>query len=219
MPGRRNEEYGDDAVRILRMKSFFTAQTASAARAFCTASVLGLLAACATVGPYPRHETDEQALEQVRTGQAVLDCTQSCASAWRQSRSELLTRYNGNEWRELALLVTQINYRQDLAYFYLGRAAEGLGENAAALVYYRTAEALATGTADEAKCASSSDGCNGLSLLTEVLTRTQIVDATRGRSAGAARRQQRARQDSGQPATTPGQPAGDNWVDPPPVNQ
>jgi hypothetical protein len=218
MPVRRNEEYGDEAVRISRMKSFFTAPTDSAVRAFCAASLLSFLAACATVATSPRHETDEQALDEVRTARAVLDCTQSCAGAWRHNRSELITRYNAGDWRGLAVLVMQIDYRQDLAYFYLGRAAEGLGENAAALVYYKTAEALATATAEDAKCATSTEGCNGLSLLTEVLTRAQIVDASRSRNAGAARRQQHARQGPGQPATS-GQPTTDNWVDPPPVNQ
>jgi hypothetical protein len=199
------------------MKTLFTTQVESTVRVLCGASVLGLLAACATVVPSPRHETDEQALEEVRTGKAVLDCTQSCADAWRHNRSDLATRYNAGDWRELAVHVMQIDYRQDLAYFYLGRAAEGLGQNAAALVYYKTAGGLATGTAEDAKCATSPAGCNGLSLLTEVLTRMQIVDATRGRNTWATRRQPHVQPGPGQPPPTPGQPATDNWVDPPPV--
>jgi hypothetical protein len=200
------------------MKSWFTAPATSSIRAICAASLLSFLAACAAALPAPRHETDEQALEQLRTAKAVLDCGQSCAEAWRRNQSEAMSRYSAGHWRELALLVMETNYRQDLAYFYLGRAAEELGESSAALVYYNSAEALATGTNPTAKCAASPGGCNGLSLLTEVLTRTQIVDAVRGRSAWAARRQQHSRPEPGQAADAPGQPPTGNWVDPPPAS-
>lgn len=200
------------------MKILCVTQAKSGIRTFCGAGLLGFLAACATLAPSPRHETDDQAMEEVRAGKAVLDCTQSCAGAWRQNRSELTTRYNAGDWRGLAVLVMQIDYRQDLAYFYLGRAAEGLGENSAALVYYKTAESLATGTAEDAKCATRPEGCNGLSLLTEVLTRVQIVDAARSRNTWATRRQPHVPSGPGQPTTKPGQPATDNWVDPPPVS-
>jgi hypothetical protein len=200
------------------MKTLFTTQGEAAVRAFCSASLLGFLAACATIPPSPRHETDEQAVEEVRAGKAVLDCTQSCSGAWRHNRSELTARYNSGHWRELAALVMQIDYRQDLAYFYLGRAAEGLGENDAALAYYKTAKSLATGTAEDAKCAASLEGCNGLSLLTEALTREQIVDAARSRNTWATRRPSHVRPGGGQPVPSPGQPASADWVDPPPVN-
>jgi hypothetical protein len=44
----------------------------------------------------------------------------------------------------LAVLVVQIGYDEDLAWFYLGRAAEGLGSDKAALKYYKISAALAT---------------------------------------------------------------------------
>jgi hypothetical protein len=199
------------------MKSLFAAPAESAIRAFCTASLLGLLAACSTATPAPRQETDEQALQQLRTGSAVLDCDQQCGEAWRRHRPQMMTYYEAKEWRDLALLVMQTEYRQDLAYFYLGRAAEGLGETKAASAYYKTAEALATGTVDSAKCAATPQGCDGLALLTEVLTHIQIVDADRSRDFPAARRQRNAQPASAQPPGSPGQPPTGNWVDPPPV--
>lgn len=178
-------------------------------------SLAGYLAACATAAPPPRQETDGQALQQLRSGEAVLDCTQACASAWHRNRAELTARYNQGAWRDLALLVMQIDYRQDLGYFYLGRAAEGLGDTSAALDYYKAAEALATGTDEEAKCAARSGDCNGLDLLSEVLTWTQIATAERHRRAWAAR----GRPGAGEPAGASAQAPAGAWVNPPPVTQ
>jgi hypothetical protein len=219
------------------MKFLFSAPAANAVRALCATVLLASLAACATGGPASQKETDEQALEQLGTGSVVLDCDQSCGEAWRRNRPEMMTYLKANDWRDLALLVIRTDYRQDLGYFYLGRAAEGLDEREAASGYYKTAEALATGTVDSAKCAATPDGCDGLTLLTEVLTRIQIVDADRSRGFRAARRRQNAHPASSQPTSAqptsaqptsaqpgPTQPPGaagqaptGDWVDPPPA--
>lgn len=204
-----------------RMKSLFAAPAANAVRALCAMVLLGSLAACATHPAAPQ-ETDDQALAQLDSGSAVLDCDQSCGEAWRRNRPQMMTYYNAGDWRDLALLVIRTDYRQDLGYFYLGRAAEGLGEREAASASYKTAEAMATGTVDSAKCAATPGGCDGLALLTEVLTRIQIVDAQHSHVFHAARRQQRAQPGSTQPGSTrptgaAGQPAAGNWVDPPPA--
>jgi hypothetical protein len=215
------------------MKSLFAIPAGRSIRACLAAGLLAFLAACATGVQGPRHETDEQVLEQLQDGKAVLDCTEACADAWRRDRSDLMARYSAGDWRELAALVIQTDYRQDLAYFYLGRAAEGLGANSAALEYYRTAESLATGTIEGAKCAATPEGCNGLSLLTEVLLRIQVVEAARNQSFAATHRQQHRRPNPGQPesaqpetaqpapaqpAGAPAQPPADNWIDPPPAS-
>jgi hypothetical protein len=195
----------------------FISPAANRVRGAIAASLFGLLAACATTAPVARHQSDDEALDQLRTGKAVLDCGQPCAEAWQRSRTDLNNSYNADDWRQLALNVIHTDYRQDLAYYYLGRAAEGLGDSSAALAYYQTAQALATGPVETAKCVASSDGCNGLSLLTEVLTRIQIVDAQRSRSAWTARRHQHSQPGPGQPADAPAQQPGGNWVDPPPA--
>jgi hypothetical protein len=63
------------------------------------------------------------------------------------------------QWRDLAILVMQIGYINDLTYYYLGRAAEGLGFGDAAKTYYqisvRLTSAGITCTADGAEY------CNG----------------------------------------------------------
>ena len=218
-----NEEYGGDSLRMLGMKRLTEFTDRNASKAIYAGCLLVCLAGCATQVAPPPHQadttqTDEQALAQLRAGKVALDCGQSCASKWLGNMAELQTRYTAGEWRELALLVMQVNYSQDLAYFYLGRAAEGLGDRSAALAYYSTARALATGADNSARCAASQSGCNGLSLLTETLTRRQIVEEEGSRSV-AARHQLRARQEPGQPADATGQPPPDNWVDPAPVSR
>jgi hypothetical protein len=45
--------------------------------------------------------------------------------------------YDSERWKDLALAVTEIGDRNDQAYYYLGRSAEGLGYFDAARVYYK----------------------------------------------------------------------------------
>ncbi len=205
----RNEECGSNGLRMSGLTRFFDR---SAIKALPAACLLACLAACAqpVSAPAPVSTqavlSDDEALNQLRTGKVVLDCGPSCAPKWSGSLAELQTHYNAEEWRDLALLVIHTNYSQDLAYFYLGRAAEGLGARSSALAYYGTARGLATGADNSAKCGSTPQGCNGLSLLTETLTRTQIVEEARRRSFVRH-----------QPHAT-GQQPPDSWVDPEPAS-
>ena len=58
------------------------------------------------------------------------------------SRSKQETLYNQGDWHSLALITIEINYGDNLAWFFLGRAAEGLGYYDAALVYYGKSKKL-----------------------------------------------------------------------------
>jgi hypothetical protein len=63
------------------------------------------------------------------------------------------------QWRELAVLVMQIGYTNDLTYYYLGRAAEGLGFGDAAKTYYQISTRL---TSAGITCAADgANYCNG----------------------------------------------------------
>jgi hypothetical protein len=178
--------------------------------AFFSACLLIGLAACAsTKAPILSEASDDQALKQFEAGDADLACAAACARAWQHSQSELSGLYESADWRALALHVLQINYRQDLGYFYLGRAAEELRRRAAALTYYRTAVDLATGPDESAKCAATATRCNELNLPTEALLRIQIVSAWHV-SAVQARNAGRSAGSSHPNASNP-------WVDPPPV--
>jgi hypothetical protein len=146
---------------------------------------------------------------EFEAGASTLTCGVTCFDAWRSSQPELFVLYQAGEWQRLWFRVLQIGYRQDLGYFYLGRAAEGLGQRSAALAYYRAAVDLASGSDPSAKCIVSTTACDGLNLLTEALQRIQIVRTPRG-SAVQARRA----------ARSPGPTRPDtssSWVDPPPI--
>lgn len=75
----------------------------------------------------------------LQTGQVRLGCDFFCSASWSLARQTLAGLHTHGLWADLAIEVVRIGYNTDLAYFYLGRAAEGLGQTAAADVYYRLA--------------------------------------------------------------------------------
>jgi hypothetical protein len=103
------------------------------------AAVLGLASACtmknAAVPP-------EQLMSELQAGQPVLDCRADCGLAWANNRQQAAALDATAQWRQLALLVMQIGYMDDLTYYYLGRAAENLGYLQPAQRYYRIAEQI-----------------------------------------------------------------------------
>lgn len=76
------------------------------------------------------------------SGRANLDCTVSCTFSWMFARQEMISLYDSQKWQDLAEKVMEIGFKQDLAYYFLGRAAEGLGYKLSALVYYEKAKEL-----------------------------------------------------------------------------
>jgi hypothetical protein len=89
----------------------------------------------------------------------VLECGAPCHDAWRTNRSTALVMNEARQWRDLAILVMQIGYINDLTYYYLGRAAEGLGFRDAAKTYYQTSLRL---TSAGITCmADGAEYCNG----------------------------------------------------------
>ncbi len=181
--------------------------------ALLSAGLLAGLSACASTGaptPTALPVSAGPDLAQFEAGQADLSCGVACANTWQSSQSDLSSLYQSADWRSLAQRVLQINYRQDLGYFYLGRAAEALRRRAAALAYYRTAADLARGSDNSTKCIASATRCNGINLLDETLLRIQIVSTPRRAVAQArntGRTAVRSRPDASSSA----------WVDPPPV--
>jgi hypothetical protein len=83
-----------------------------------------------------------QLMSELQAGQPVLDCRNDCLFAWNDHRQQAAAMDATGRWQELALLVMQIGYMNDLSYYYLGRAAENLGYLQAAEKYYRIAEKL-----------------------------------------------------------------------------
>ena len=131
-----------------------------------------LLAACAAQAPRVSEETQ---LQQLQSGEASLNCTTlPCQFNWVSQRPNALQMYNSERWRELAVLVMRGGYRNDLTYFYLGRAAEGLNYLTAAEGYYRTSEQL---SASELACVRGNNSCDGFTLPDLAEARLRSVQA------------------------------------------
>jgi len=73
-------------------------------------------------------------------GEIRQNCETSCSGSWGESRSDLRKAHDRGAWRELASRTLEIGYHGWLSYYYLGRAAEGLGKYKAAEIYYEFAK-------------------------------------------------------------------------------
>jgi hypothetical protein len=187
------------------------------------AVVAGALAGCssqpapiATAASTASQLSEEQALASLHSGTVALDCGAPCSEAWNRNRPELSRLFRAGDWQGLAVLTMRTNYRQDLAYYYLGRSAEGLGGGAAALGYYRTALSLTTAAGADGKCAAIPGGCDGVNLLPDETLHIQIAQALVPRHAPAAPHAARSQPSADQGPASPA-PAG-TWIDPPPAN-
>jgi hypothetical protein len=196
-----------------------------------------LLASCEQKVAVVTPEIEANMIADLRGGRANLDCWITCSGTWGSNLSELKRRYATQEWRQLATLVMQIGFQEDLAYYYLGRSAEGLGAPESALRYYRIAGALGTGADRRFRCNSVGlDLCNGLSFPRDLYPRMQVVQreipgnrrfaqqgtqkpqavtsATTGPAASAAPNTRTAA------AASPASAGPDEgWIDPPPVTR
>jgi hypothetical protein len=127
-----------------------------------------------------------------------------------------------------------IGFQEDLAYFYLGRAAEGLGAYGASLKYYRMAGRLATGPDPTLRCHGSTDLCDGLRLPADIYPRIRLVETELDRYRPVAARKPQGMQGSPSTAATsanndgisqspisPARPPSTDepWIDPPPVTR
>jgi len=127
-----------------------------------------------------------QSMTKLQAGLISLDCTVACSLNWVTERERLRALDGAGDWESLALKVVQIGYQKDLAYYYLGRASEGLGYRDAALRYYRESYTLATGTMHGPQCRSVAGGCMGVDLLAvlpvklKLNTGLAVSDANRG---------------------------------------
>lgn len=104
-------------------------------------------------------------------GRIRLDCELSCAGAWGANKQRLYEIFSAERWTLLADEVMHIGFGNDLTYFYLGRAAEGLGKPEAASNYY------ALGQATPYHCNSIVNNCNGIDAPTLTAQRFSALKA------------------------------------------
>ena len=115
-----------------------------------------VLASCATTLP---EIPPDELVRRLQAGEPVLECGPPCRDAWNTNRTTALVLNEARQWRELAILVMQIGYTNDLTYYYLGRAAAGLGFGEAAKTYYQISVRL---TSAGITCAADgANYCNG----------------------------------------------------------
>ncbi|TXT23191.1 MAG: peptidase M48 Ste24p [bacterium] len=101
------------------------------------------------------------AVQAFKRGDALLPC-EDCGMAFFRRKDKLRAYHEGRAWEILARDVLEVGYAQDISWYYLGAAAEGLGLPVAS-EYYRRAAELAR--FKETHCKSLlADLCNGIDL-------------------------------------------------------
>ena len=92
------------------------------------------LSGCVTTGTSPSTSPlGEDPLPAFARGETRLTCVLSCAWADGLVRQKYRFFLQQGNWRALALEVINVGHEKDRNYYYLGRAAEGLGYKDAAV--------------------------------------------------------------------------------------
>lgn len=105
---------------------------------------------CASSPPRPKSGS---LYTDFSNGDIRLDCRLSCAGKFGSNLSYMMQLHNAESWNELAKEVYLAGFNQDIAYYFLGRSAEGLENYQAAETYYLLGQAATA-------CMLS--GCGGL---------------------------------------------------------
>ncbi len=127
----------------------------------------------------------DELMRQFQAGQPMLDCRVECGGAWGSNRQKVSVLDATGRWQDLALLVMQIGYMNDLSYYYLGHAAENLGYLQAAQRYYRIAERLSVSQMSchqaevniQATFEISANLCDGYSFPDALYPHLEVVEA------------------------------------------
>lgn len=106
--------------------------------------------------PTKSQNNAESLLPRFVAGAIRLDCRLTCAMQYGSNRRNLAQLYSRQAWEELANEIIRIGYRDNTAYYYLGRSAEGLGHKQAASTYYQLGKQLPN------RCTEESSKCSGL---------------------------------------------------------
>ncbi|MCE9520802.1 MAG: serine protease [Alphaproteobacteria bacterium] len=96
-----------------------------------------LLAACASTTVDVTDAATTARLEAFKSGNVVLPMGTIEAADWTLNRQAAYNLLAAGKWRELADLVQRKGINNDLNWYYLGRAAEGLGEIELARGFYQ----------------------------------------------------------------------------------
>ena len=127
---------------------------------------------CASGGiQSPTGEPLPDVLSALKVGQIRLSCDAACAVSWQATRHQVKALHDNELWNHLAIEVSRVGFRVDLAYYYLGRAAEGLGYDNSANIYYNLA------LADIYECDGIINSCDGFVFPSDLRKRLDFTDS------------------------------------------
>lgn len=146
----------------------------------CVALLLGLVG-CATKSiPNVANVASSLPSNEFKSGAIRLHCESACTLRWNARRHQLKALHDNKLWMDLANEVRDIDYLSDLSYYYLGRAAEGLGHPEAATSYYRLALAYLH------RCEGWISGCDGFEFPRDIKVRLVALPTVKPQSQSAS---------------------------------
>ena len=116
-------------------------------------------------------------LRDVLSGTVRFDCVLSCSFKFGYNRNILKNHHDNKNWTLLAEKIQELKFQSDLSYFYLGKAAEGLGFYEAAQTYYNLA------LYDPNKCNGLFNVCDGFNFPDEIHTRVAGIQKLNNKEA------------------------------------
>ena len=126
-----------------------------------------MLAGCETKVATLTPDVQAGMMTDLQQGKLTLDCGIKCDFTWISQVPQIHALDIAERWNDLAVRVMQIGYGNDLAYYYLGQAAQGLGYHQAAISYYNYALALSVSPDPTLRCGSNAgagDNCQGVDI-------------------------------------------------------
>jgi hypothetical protein len=147
------------------------------------AALIGL-ASCSSGAGFHDLAQRDSAMAAFRSGQASLPCGDGleCGLKWAGAKATVERYAQASDWNGLAESVLSIGYDTDLSWYYLGAAAQNLGYNRAARVYYE-ASIQRTTAGGLAACNASLGLCGSANLPMDAQRMLAAVTATRGTTA------------------------------------
>ncbi|WP_028219349.1 tetratricopeptide repeat protein [Paraburkholderia oxyphila] len=178
-----------------------------------------LLSACAEKFDTMTPEIHAKIYNDLKAGNLTLDCTVNCMLTWNKQVAALQALDMAEQWDDLATRVVQIGYRQDLAYYYLGQAAQGLSYHDAAIKYYKEALTLTTTQSPLEQCTHAiglQNPCQGVDITSVVPVLIKASEDALAKSTKSAKVKKKA--SSAGPNWAVPAPAPSNWAAPPPAS-
>jgi S1-C subfamily serine protease len=128
---------------------------------------------CPFVGLKPI-ETPEgwELSDKFKDSEVRLDCRVACSGTYGWNRPNLRRLHDSDKWKELATIVLRIGFVNDQSYYYLARAAEGLGFYDAVDEYYQLSMAVPIA---ETCGGGIINVCDGFVFPREIVTRREII--------------------------------------------